>query len=55
MMPMASCIILSRTCGSGQTLPITCSFNASPVPTPSQKRPGVMAPWVAAAWATTAG
>ena len=55
MMPIASCIILRRTCVSGQTPPMTCSFSASPVPSPSQKRPGVIAPWVAAACATTAG
>ena len=31
-----------------------CSFNASPVPSPSQERPGYIASWVAAAWATIA-
>ena len=32
-----------------------CSFSASPVPTPSQNRPGSMAAVVAAAWPTIAG
>jgi hypothetical protein len=32
-----------------------CSFNASPLPTPSPKRPGSIAVAVAPAWATIAG
>jgi hypothetical protein len=32
-----------------------CSFSASPVPTPSRKRPSVITALVAAACATTAG
>jgi hypothetical protein len=32
-----------------------CSLSASPVPTPSEKRPSNIAAVVAAAWATTAG
>lgn len=32
-----------------------CSFSRSPLPTPSRKRPGIIAAAVAAAWATIAG
>ena len=32
-----------------------CSFRFSPEPTPRKKRPGIIAPAVAAAWAITAG
>ncbi len=55
MTSMASNSMLLRTPISGHSPPITCSFSASPAPSPSQKRPGYMAPRVAAAWAMTAG
>jgi hypothetical protein len=47
--------ISRRTGAGGHTWPTTCSFNASPVPTPSVKRPPVRTALVAAACATTAG
>ena len=55
MISMASNIIAERIPISGHWPPTMCSLNASPAPRPSQKRPGNMAPSVAAAWATTAG
>ena len=39
----------------GQRAPSTCSFSASPLPTPSWKRPSSITEAVAAAWATIAG
>ena len=41
--------------GDGHRSPKMCSFSASPVPTPSPKRPSSSSALVAAAWATTAG
>ena len=55
MTSMASNIIAERMPISGHSPPMTCSFSASPAPRPSQKRPGYIAPRVAAAWAMTAG
>ena len=55
MTSMASNIIAERTPISGHSPPMTCSLSASPAPSPSQKRPGNMAPSVAAACAMTAG
>ena len=55
MTSIASNIIALRTLASGHSPPITCSLSASPAPSPSQNRPGNMAPSVAAAWAITAG
>jgi hypothetical protein len=55
MTSIASNIIAERTPISGQCPPRMCSLSASPAPRPSQKRPGNMAPSVAAAWAITAG
>jgi len=39
----------------GQCRPTMCSLRFSPLPTPRKKRPGIIAPAVAAAWATMAG
>ena len=55
MISIASNIIELRTPISGHSPPTTCSLSASPAPSPSQNRPGYIAPRVAAAWATTAG
>ncbi len=55
MISIDSNIIALRTPISGHGPPRTCSLSASPAPRPSQKRPGYIAPRVAAAWATTAG
>ena len=55
MRPIASSSISSRTSADGQCVPRTCSFRASPLPTPSTKRPSVCTAAVAAAWAITAG
>ena len=45
----------SRTSLRGQPSPVMCSFEASPVPSATQNRPGNIAPSVAIAWATIAG
>jgi len=45
----------SRTSLRGHPWPVMCSFTASPEPSATQKRPGNMAPSVAAACATMAG
>ena len=55
MISIASKSIAERTPISGHCPPTTCSLIASPAPSPSQKRPGYMAPSVAAACAITAG
>ena len=55
MTSIASNIMALRIPTSGHSPPMTCSLSASPAPRPSQKRPGYMAPRVAAAWAITAG
>lgn len=39
----------------GQTCPVTCSFSASPLPTPRTNLPSSSTDEVAAAWAMTAG
>ena len=52
---MASSSISWRISTAGQRWPRTCSFNASPVPTPRKKRPSKSCAVVAAAWATIAG
>ena len=55
MTSTASSSISRRTSASGQWSPRMCSLSASPLPTPSAKRPSCMTPLVAAAWAITAG
>ena len=55
MTSIASNIIALRMPISGHSPPRMCSLRASPAPSPSQKRPGNIAPSVAAAWAMTAG
>ncbi len=55
MTSIASNNIAERVPISGHSPPRMCSLSASPAPSPSQKRPGNMAPRVAAAWAITAG
>jgi hypothetical protein len=55
MTSTASSSISIRAAASGHAAPATCSFNASPVPTPSTNRPPVISADVAAACATTAG
>jgi hypothetical protein len=55
MTSTASSIISRRISTVGQRSPSTCSFSASPVPTPKKNRPGIMAADVAAAWARIAG
>ena len=55
MTSIASNIMALRIPTSGHSPPMTCSLSASPAPSPSQKRPGYIAPSVAAAWAMTAG
>ena len=44
-----------RTSLRGHPSPVMCSFEASPVPSATQKRSGNIAVRVAAAWATIAG
>ena len=51
----ASASISCRTSIDGHRCPSTCSFRASPVPTPRKKRPSKSRAVVAAAWATIAG
>jgi len=46
---------LVRSSLTGHRSPMTCSFDASPLPSAVQNRPGNMAPRVAIFWATTAG
>jgi hypothetical protein len=55
MMPTASSSICLRTSAAGHGCPVTCSFSASPVPTPRLNLPPVSSPAVAAAWAMIAG
>ena len=55
MTSTASNIRLMRSGASGQYWPTMCSLSASPLPTPSQCRPGYIAASVAEAWATIAG
>ena len=54
-MSTASNIRLMRSGASGQYCPTTCSLSASPLPRPSQCRPGYIAARVADACATIAG
>jgi hypothetical protein len=51
----ASSSISSRVSAGGQRSPMMCSFSASPLPTPSWKRPSSRIEAVAAACAITAG
>ena len=44
-----------RTSLRGHGSPVMCSFDASPVPSATQKRPGYIAASVALAWAMIAG
>ena len=55
MTSTASSSISRRMSVSGQRSPRMCSLSASPVPTPSSKRPSSSTAAVAAAWATIAG
>ncbi len=55
MMLTASSSISLRTSAAGQGWPVTCSFSASPVPTPRLNLPSVSRPAVAAACAMIAG
>ena len=55
MTSIASSSISSRTSASGQPSPRMCSLSASPLPTPSAKRPSSRTDDVAAAWAMIAG
>jgi hypothetical protein len=55
MTSIASNIRSERSPASGQYPAMTCSFSASPEPTPSHDRPGYIASSVAAACATIAG
>ena len=55
MTSTASSSISRRTSASGQRSPRMCSLSASPLPTPSPKRPSSITELVAAAWATIAG
>ena len=55
MISMASNIWLMRSGASGQYSAMMCSLSASPLPSPSQCRPGYIAASVADAWATMAG
>ena len=52
---IASSSMLSRSSGVGHLSPRTCSLSASPVPTPSPKRPPKSSWVVAAACATISG
>ena len=55
MTSIASSSICRRTSAVGQRCPTTCSFSASPEPTPKCSPPGSIRAAVATAWATTAG
>src|SRR5438270_5610819 len=55
MTSTASSSMSWRSFAAGQRPPTTCSLRFSPVPTPRKKRPGIIDPAVAAAWAMIAG
>jgi hypothetical protein len=55
MTSIASSSISWRTSASGHASARMCSLSASPLPTPSAKRPPSSTEDVAAAWAITAG
>ena len=55
MISTDSSSISSRCSMVGNRAPVTCSFSASPVPTPSVNRPSSRTALVAAAWAMITG